>query len=418
VESDGQFSSCSVNDVHTTNLFVENFTGGSVSFKEVSIDKATIDYLTTTVMTGGTGAFQSIVSDSLQTNQLNATNANVGLLTGGSMNVVNVVALTGVVQNMTATNVTVNNLITRDMTVDTFAANEAYIQNFQTNSLVTASISANTVQAATINSNFINADFISAVSLDTNTLTTNRIDTTSLYATSSAGLNMGNMSVGVLQAEITPSTGTMLLTDSSEPGMICAGPVVTSDLYFQDFTGTSTGVTGPIYLTFTSDVVSPTTMIPLIQGYNLEISSLDNQTAFGNQSAILSLCNRNADASGHYRTLRFQNNGNLAIYGATNNPIFSTNTQVSDMTLKTNVTRIENPMDILNELEGFYFYFNNGIDDQRHAGISAQKALQVFPECVQTEEDTTHLVHLEKLVPVLIEAIKEIDARLTVLEEQ
>lgn len=88
----------------------------------------------------------------------------------------------------------------------------------------------------------------------------------------------------------------------------------------------------------------------------------------------------------------------------------------SDERLKTNFEPIENAVDKVLQLRGFTYNFNEigeglGFDITiRHAGVSAQEVQAVLPEavCPAPASDEYLTVKYDKLVPLLIEAIKEL----------
>jgi hypothetical protein len=88
----------------------------------------------------------------------------------------------------------------------------------------------------------------------------------------------------------------------------------------------------------------------------------------------------------------------------------------SDERLKTNFKPIENAVDKVLKLRGFTYNFNEigeglGFDTSlRHAGVSAQEVQAVLPEavCPAPASDEYLTVKYDKLVPLLIEAIKEL----------
>jgi hypothetical protein len=88
----------------------------------------------------------------------------------------------------------------------------------------------------------------------------------------------------------------------------------------------------------------------------------------------------------------------------------------SDERLKTNFEPIENAVDKVSKLNGFTYNFNEigkelGFDTSlRHAGVSAQEVQAVLPEavCPAPASDEYLTVKYDKLVPLLIEAIKEL----------
>ena len=86
----------------------------------------------------------------------------------------------------------------------------------------------------------------------------------------------------------------------------------------------------------------------------------------------------------------------------------------SDIRLKTNLEQIEGAVSKVCKLSGFTYEFNEtgrGLDlpAGRHSGVSAQDVLEVLPEAVACRPMDDYLtVKYEKLVPLLIEAIKEL----------
>ena len=103
----------------------------------------------------------------------------------------------------------------------------------------------------------------------------------------------------------------------------------------------------------------------------------------------------------------------------------------SDDRLKTDKLPIDNPLDKVMQIEGFTFNFNE-IGSQiydtsvRHVGVSAQQIQKVLPEAVVSAPinvvnngDSDYLtVKYEKLVPLLIEAIKELNEKVEKLEQK
>ena len=90
----------------------------------------------------------------------------------------------------------------------------------------------------------------------------------------------------------------------------------------------------------------------------------------------------------------------------------------SDIRLKTDIESIDNALDKVCKISGFTYKHNEvaklkcDIDtgDQRYVGVSAQDVQQVLPEAVKSAPSNNDYltVQYEKLVPLLIEAIKEL----------
>jgi len=95
----------------------------------------------------------------------------------------------------------------------------------------------------------------------------------------------------------------------------------------------------------------------------------------------------------------------------------------SDDRLKTKLGVVTDALDKVNLLEGFYYEPNDtavklGYERKRMVGVSAQSVQNVLPEAVKTApiSDEYLTVQYEKLVPMLIEAIKTLSARVDELE--
>ena len=94
----------------------------------------------------------------------------------------------------------------------------------------------------------------------------------------------------------------------------------------------------------------------------------------------------------------------------------------SDKNLKTNIQKIESALAKTVTLNGVTFNWNDlaeGKDkNQREAGVIAQEVAEVLPEAVTSRENGYMAVRYEKLVPLLIEAIKELKAEVDSLKSK
>lgn len=97
----------------------------------------------------------------------------------------------------------------------------------------------------------------------------------------------------------------------------------------------------------------------------------------------------------------------------------------SDDRLKTKLGGIENALDKVKALSGFYYEANKTAQDlgykvEKEVGVSAQEVQAVLPEIVVPAPiDEQYLtVRYERLVPLLIEAIKELEAKVEALESK
>ena len=97
----------------------------------------------------------------------------------------------------------------------------------------------------------------------------------------------------------------------------------------------------------------------------------------------------------------------------------------SDIRLKTDIEPIQNALDKVLSLNGFTYKHNEiagelGLDtESRYAGISALDLQEVLPEAVKNApaSDEYLTVQYEKIVPLLIEAIKELKTEIEELKK-
>ena len=90
----------------------------------------------------------------------------------------------------------------------------------------------------------------------------------------------------------------------------------------------------------------------------------------------------------------------------------------SDARLKENVISLDGSLAKLEKLEGVNYNFKSEPSQQR-IGLIAQDAGEVFPEILRTDNVTgMYSLAYNDLIPVLIESIKELSAKVKVLEEK
>ena len=89
----------------------------------------------------------------------------------------------------------------------------------------------------------------------------------------------------------------------------------------------------------------------------------------------------------------------------------------SDIRLKTNLEIIPNALNKVSQLNG-YTFDRIDIKTDRQTGVIAQEVELVLPEAVQTNEEGMKSVAYGNMVGILIEAIKELNAKVDKLEAQ
>jgi hypothetical protein len=95
----------------------------------------------------------------------------------------------------------------------------------------------------------------------------------------------------------------------------------------------------------------------------------------------------------------------------------------SDDRLKTKLGNIIDALGKVATLNGFYYEANEvaqalGYKPVREVGLSAQEVQKVLPEIVVPApiDDRYLTIHYEKIIPLLVEAIKALDERTTKIE--
>jgi hypothetical protein len=89
----------------------------------------------------------------------------------------------------------------------------------------------------------------------------------------------------------------------------------------------------------------------------------------------------------------------------------------SDVRLKRDMRVINDALAAIEQLSGYTFSFQHE-PDVRRVGVSAQDVLRVLPEAVDVRNDGTLGVSYDNLVPLLIQGMKELHAKVRRLEAQ
>jgi hypothetical protein len=111
----------------------------------------------------------------------------------------------------------------------------------------------------------------------------------------------------------------------------------------------------------------------------------------------------------------------LTVYGTTNMQFSPT--VFSDLNLKKNVVGLSDSLEKVSRLRGVYYNWRDSsdtaefqqFDGRRHIGVIAQEVQREYPELVSAlklnDERSDYLgVNYPEVIPVLIEAVKELDA--------
>ena len=92
----------------------------------------------------------------------------------------------------------------------------------------------------------------------------------------------------------------------------------------------------------------------------------------------------------------------------------------SDIKLKTNIVQLTGSLDKIDQIRGVYFDWDEELQPiykGHDVGVIAQEIEQVLPEVVNST-GTYKGVSYEKIVPLLIECIKELKAEIQTLKNK
>jgi len=149
---------------------------------------------------------------------------------------------------------------------------------------------------------------------------------------------------------------------------------------------------------------------------NSDVVSFKNQATFTNGIEVTSGVNSTSKTTGTIKVT-----GGVGIAKALNVGEDVVAYASSDKRYKDNLQAIKNPIDKVKSLTGYTFTWNdkheqfNGNDD---IGVVAQEVEKVFPEIVDTRDNGYKAVKYEKMVAVLIEAVKDQQKQIDELKEK
>ena len=112
-------------------------------------------------------------------------------------------------------------------------------------------------------------------------------------------------------------------------------------------------------------------------------------------------------------------NDNVAINGALTVSGDITAFYTSDQRLKDNISPIDDPLAKVLSISGNTYDWNDKSGKEGHdVGVIAQEVLEVLPEAVTTRDNGYLAVDYQRLVPLLVEAVKELSAKVSALEDK
>ena len=140
----------------------------------------------------------------------------------------------------------------------------------------------------------------------------------------------------------------------------------------------------------------------------------DNTYGHGTGKGVLRIGSLGT-SGGLGQCLTLDDAGNLRAFGDV--VAFST----SDVRLKNNIEKITDPLSKIELLGGYEFDWNEkkqSLHTGHDYGVIAQEVEKVLPEVIETRDNGNKAVNYEKMIPLLIEGIKELSEKVTRLEKQ
>jgi alpha-tubulin suppressor-like RCC1 family protein len=135
---------------------------------------------------------------------------------------------------------------------------------------------------------------------------------------------------------------------------------------------------------------------------------------YNDNSGALFVVGNGTSSGARSDALTLDSSGNMNLAGDLT--AFST----SDIRLKTNVTKIKDPLDKLGKINGYmYDWIENGDTPHkgRDVGVIAQEIEEILPELTITRDNGYKAVKYDKIVALLIECIKEQQTQIDALKQ-
>jgi hypothetical protein len=131
----------------------------------------------------------------------------------------------------------------------------------------------------------------------------------------------------------------------------------------------------------------------------------------------------NSDSNSNYYMLWHSGNTVYKTNGIYCNPgtdtVYASNfDSISDIRVKDNIKTLEGSLDKLQEIRGVEYDRNDQESRPHQLGVIAQEVEKIFPDVVNTDEEGKKTVTYQQLIPVLIEAVKELSQEVNDLKSE
>ena len=259
------------------------------------------------------------------------------------------------------------------------------------------------------------------VGLVTNNTTALTLDS-SQNATFAADITCGDDLFMPSGGVINFNSGDVTMTHSSNQLEVNGGNfIVQSNIECNDLDigGTATGDGSGLTELNGSNIASGTIASARLDADTAHLTTTQTFTGAKTFSAAVTVSNSTASSSKTTGAVKVT--GGVGIQGALNVGADVTAFASSDRRYKDNLQAITNPIDKVKSLTGYTFTWNdkheqfNGSDD---IGVVAQEVEKIFPEIVDTRDNGYKAVKYEKMVALLIEAVKDQQKQIDELREK
>jgi hypothetical protein len=249
-----------------------------------------------------------------------------------------------------------------------------------------------------------------------------------LYSTSASALTAGTLpaAAGGTGATATPTNGQLLIGNGTNFAVATLGTStgISTTTGSGTLTINNTGVTSAVAGTGIS-VSGATGAVTITNSGVTSITGTANQiTASASTGGVTLSTPQSINTSA---SVQFGSFGVGTAASGTTGEIRATNNVTayySDDRLKKKLGKIENALDKLCSLDGFYYEANEtaqalGYEAKREVGVSAQAVQAVMPEIVAPApiDDKYLTVRYERALPLVIEAIKELRAEVAEIKK-
>ena len=255
--------------------------------------------------------------------------------------------------------------------------------------------------------NSLTSSFFTSASVFLNTLTFTKGNGTTADITIHTGSGDGGVTI-INDGNDRLVTANGNSTINAEDVLTFDGTTLTiNSSSIRDFNSSDTDITGLVNGTTFGTLIQSTQNGHIVLGIrddntsdSFAVVSGDGDFYSGNQYTKLAF-----QVSGSGQTYV---GGNLSVSGSITAQGDITAFASSDAGLKDNVTVIENAIDKINQIGGYEFDWNSNSEHSGHdVGVIAQEIQKVLPEIVVQRTDGFLAVRYEKIVALLIQAVKE-----------